>query len=88
MLLTKTIHIQFHCDINPIREAAKKTIKRVGGGKGPANKEKITFFGTFFKLLLPFKNSNHFTLDNLSKYGNITLKFVVLSGLLQYFTKK
>jgi hypothetical protein len=26
--------------------------------------------------LLPFKNKNYFTLDNLSKYGHITLKFV------------
>ena len=38
--------------------------------------EKITFFETFFLLLLPFKNKNYFTLDNLSKYGHITLKFV------------
>jgi hypothetical protein len=30
----------------------------------------------FFKILLPFKNWNYFTLDNLSKYGHITLKFV------------
>ena len=47
-----------------------------GGGKGRAIKEKITFFKTFFFILLPFKNKNYFTLDNLSKYGNITLKFV------------
>ena len=26
--------------------------------------------------MLPFKNKNYFTLDNLSKYGHITLKFV------------
>ena len=26
--------------------------------------------------MLPFKNINYFTLDNLSKYRNITLKFV------------
>jgi len=25
---------------------------------------------------LPFENKNYFTLDNLSKYGHITLKFV------------
>ena len=31
----------------------------------------------FFFILLPFKNKNYFTLDNLSKYGNITLKFAV-----------
>ena len=43
-----------------------------GGGKGRATKEKRTFFF----ILLPFKNKNYFTLDNLSKYGHITLKFV------------
>ena len=47
-----------------------------GGGKGRATKEKRTFFKTFFFILLPFKNKNYFTLDNLSKYGHITLKFV------------
>ena len=26
--------------------------------------------------MLPFKNKNYFTLDNLSKYRHITLKFV------------
>ena len=67
-----------------LREAAKK--KKVpplvagplrgGGGKGRATKEKRTFFKTFFFILLPFKNKNYFTLDNLSKYGHITLKFV------------
>ena len=36
-----------------------------GGGKGWAIKEKISYFRT----LLPFQNKNHFTLDNLSKYG-------------------
>ena len=30
----------------------------------------------FFFILLSFKNNNYFTLDNLSKYGNITFKFV------------
>ena len=40
---------------------------------GPLRKKK---FGTFFKkILLPFKYKNYFTLD-LSKYGNIMLKFV------------
>ena len=29
----------------------------------------------FFLILLPFKNKNCFALDNLSKYGNFTLKF-------------
>ena len=43
-----------------------------GGGKGRAIKEKRFFFF----ILLPFKNKNYFTLDNLSKYGHITLKFV------------
>jgi hypothetical protein len=37
---------------------------RGGGGKGRATKEKITF-----------KDRNYFTLDNISKYGNIRLKF-------------
>ena len=51
---------------------------RGGGGKGRAIKEKITFFETYFFILLPFnfKNKNYFTFDNLSKYGQITLKFV------------
>ena len=63
-----------------LREAAKKfsslngrAIKRGGGGKGPAIKEKRTFKK---KNLLPFKNKNYFTLDNLSEYGHITLTFV------------
>ena len=48
-----------------------RAIKRGGGGgKGRAIKEKITFF-----ILLPFKNKKYLTLDNLSKYGNITSKF-------------
>ena len=38
------------------------------GGKGRATKEKRTFFETFFFILLPFKNKNYFTLDNLSKW--------------------
>jgi hypothetical protein len=67
------------------REAAKKSnssangqaIKRGGGGdKGRAIKEKRTFFKTYSFILLPSKNKNYFTLDNLSKYGHITLKFV------------
>ena len=66
-----------------LREAAKKSsstsgraTKRGGGGNGRAIKEKRTFFETFFFILLPFKNENYFTSDNLSKYGHITLKFV------------
>ena len=48
-----------------------------GGIKGRAIKEKITVFLNFFFILFPFKNKNYFTLlDNLSKYWNITLKFV------------
>ena len=34
------------------------------GGGGVKNKEKITFF-YFFIILLPFKNKNYFTFDNL-----------------------
>ena len=49
---------------------------RGGGGKGRAIKEKRTCFETLFFILLPFKNKNYFTLDNLSNYGLITLKFV------------
>ena len=49
---------------------------RGGGGKGRAIKEKKNFFLFYFFILLPFKNKNYFTLDNLSKYGHITLKFV------------
>ena len=45
------------------------------GGKGRAIKEKRNFFLPFF-ILLPFKNKNYFILDNLSKYGHFTLKFV------------
>ena len=64
-----------------VREAAKKVLLlmagplRGGRGKGPANKKKNLFF-TFFKKNLPFKNKNYLTLDNLMKYGHITLKFV------------
>ena len=54
---------------------------RGGGGKGRA----INFY-----ILLPFKNKNYFTLDNLSKYGNITLKFVgrYFYLLVTIFSKK
>ena len=40
--------------------------------------------------LSPFKNTNYFTLNNLSKYGNITLKFLsvgIFTCLSQYFPK-
>ena len=37
------------------------------GGGGKAIKEKRIFIETFFFILLPFKNKNDFTLDNLSK---------------------
>ena len=46
-----------------LREAAKKKVPppiarplRGGGGKGRAITEKLTFFETFFFILLPFKN--------------------------------
>ena len=41
---------------------------------GPLRKKEL-FLKLFF-CLLPFENKNYFTLDNLSKYGHITLKFV------------
>ena len=41
---------------------------------GPLSKKEL--LKLFFYILLPFKNKNYFTLDNLSKYGHITLKFV------------
>ena len=48
---------------------------RGGGVKaGPLRKKEL--LKTFFFILLPFKNKNYFTLDNLSKYGHIMLKFV------------
>ena len=37
----------------------------------------------FLKIVLPFKNKNYFTLDNLSKYGHITLKFFGRAILVQ-----
>ena len=54
-----------------------RTVPLRGGGrvKGRPLLKKL-FFGTFFCILLPFKNKNYFTLDNLSKYGHFTLKFV------------
>ena len=45
------------------------------GGKGRAIEEK-KLFQTFFKIVLDFKGKNYCTLDNLPKYGHITLKFV------------
>ena len=50
--------------------------KKVPATKNRATKEKRTFFLNFFFILLPFKDKNYFTLDNFSKYGHITLKFV------------
>ena len=80
-----------------LREAAKKKFLHLwpghkeggGGGKGRAIKEKKLFFYLFFILLL-FKNKDYFTLDNLSKYGNITLKFVgrYFYLLVTIFSKK
>ena len=65
-----------------LRGAAKKSsflygraFKR-GGAKG-RQLRKNNFFSDFYSFfLLPFKYWNHFTLDNLLKYGHITLKFI------------
>ena len=67
-----------------LREAAKKkksstsgrATKRGGGVKAGPLRTKELFFKLFFFILLPFKNKNYFALDNLSKYGHFTLKFV------------
>ena len=50
---------------------------RGGGGvrAGPLRKKEL-FLKRFFLILLPFKNKNYFTLDNLSKYGYFTIKSV------------
>ena len=50
-----------------------------------------TFFITLFKILLPFKNKNYFTLNHLSKYRHITLKFyikVLYLGCYNIFQKR
>ena len=52
-----------------------QAIKRGGGVKAGPLRKKILFLKPFF-ILLPFENKNYSTLDNLSKYGHITLKFV------------
>ena len=63
-----------------IREAAKKIPPlmagplRGGGGKGRAIKEK-NFFWNFFFNFVTTKKWKLFYLGDLSKYGNITLKF-------------
>ena len=59
-----------------LREGDWSHVGDLIGGKGPAIKEKGTFFWKFLKKFLPFKNKNYSTLDNLQKYGHITLKFV------------
>ena len=46
-----------------------------GHCKGRAIKEKRTFLEFFFLFYCHLKNKKYFTLDNLSKYGHITLKF-------------
>ena len=57
---------------------------RGGGDKGQAIKEKLYFF--LFCCHLKIKMG--LLLDNLSKYGHITFKFVgILSGLLRIFQK-
>ena len=64
-----------------LREDAKKKVPPLvagplrGGVKAGPLRKKELFFKPFF-ILLPFKNKNYFTLDNLSKYGHITLTFV------------
>ena len=66
-----------------VREATKKIfsqtgpIKRWGGGMDLLIGTKIFFFISF-----PFKSKKYFTLDNLSTYGHITLKFVESVGIL------
>ena len=81
--LTEILEIKVLYDyyMQRVREAAKKIFsswpghEEGGGGvKGRAIEEKITFFKTFFKILLPFENKNYITLENLSKYGHITLR--------------
>ena len=78
------------------REAAKKkssvngrAIKR-GWGGGVKARPLRTLFKTLFFIFLPFINKNYFTLDNLSKYGNIMLKFAgrYFYLLVTIFSKK
>ena len=54
-----------------------RPLRKGEGGKGPAIKErkKKEKNWNFFKILLPFKNKNYFTLDNLSKYGHTARVF-------------
>ena len=70
--------------MNLVREAAKKisyfpygrAIRKEGGG-GPAIKEQNNFLKLFWKILLPFKIKNYFTLDNpplhilISEYASV-----------------
>ena len=61
-----------------IEEAAKRNPSLIarplrGGG---ALRKKNFFLKLFCFVLMPFKNKNYFTLDNLSKYGHIILKCV------------
>ena len=51
-----------------LREAAKRVVLFLR-----IKKKKFDFF---FSILLTFKNSKYFTLDNLSIYGHIMLKLV------------
>ena len=63
-----------------------RPLREEGGGvkAGPLRKKELCFS------LLPFKNKDYFTLDDLSKYGNITLKFVgrYFYLLVTIFSKK
>ena len=54
-----------------------------GGWVKAAPLRKKELFLKFFFILLPLKNINYFTLDNLSKYGHIMLKFVGIITCLQ-----
>ena len=70
--------------MSSLRKVAKKVLLLIAvrgeGGRGVKSRPLENFFffflNFFFEILLPFKNKNHFTLDNLSKYGHITLKSV------------
>ena len=82
--------------MNKLREAAKKVLFLMAGPlRGVKGRllRKINFFKIFLKILLPFKNKHYFNLDNLSKYGHITLNislgcYNILKNRLFYEEKK